>query len=114
MAASPKRRDNVVKRTLQLRMQPDDFTPNTPARAHKPGRRRAAKRPSQPRALPNLTSPYKLCTSAEVAMILDVPDTWIAAIKKAGAPFPGGRTRPEWIHDWLRQHPDFALKVYRG
>ena len=95
-------------------MPPADSTPNSPSRAHEHGPRRAAKRSSQPRALPNLTSPYKLCTSAEAATILDVPDSWIAAIKKAGAPFPGGRTRPEWIHDWLRQHPDFALKVFRN
>ncbi len=104
----------MVTRTPQLLMQSDDFTSDKPARAKKPGRGRSAKRPSKPRALPNLTSPYKLCTSAEAATILDVPDSWIAAIKKAGAPFPGGRTRPEWIHDWLRQHPDFALKVFRN
>jgi len=94
-------------------MQPDDFTPDTPPRAQKPGRKPASKRPSQPRPLRDLSSTHKLCTGLEVATILDVPGTWVAAIKKAGAPFPGGRTRPEWIHDWLRQHPDFALKEYR-
>lgn len=94
-------------------MAADDFTPHSPARAQKPGRKRVAKRPPKPLAVPQLTSPHKLCTGAEVATFLDVPETWIAAIKKAGAPFPGGRTRPEWIHEWLRANPDFALKVYR-
>lgn len=94
-------------------MHPDDRLSHEPPGARKPGCRRAAKRPSHPRALPDLSSAYKLCTGLEVATLLDVPGSWIAAIKKAGAPFPGGRTRPEWIHEWLRQHPDFALKEFR-
>jgi len=48
-----------------------------------------------------------------VAGVLGVPVSWLSAAKKAGAPFPLGRTRPEWIHEWLRQNPQLTLKEFR-
>ena len=90
-------------------MYPDDFSPGSSRRATKPGRKRAQKR----RPLPDLNNLHKLFTGAELALVLDVPETWVAAVRKAGAPFPGGRTRPEWVHAWLREHAEFALKEYR-
>jgi len=60
-----------------------------------------------------LRNPVKLCTGDEIARVMEVPLSWIAAARKAGAPFPGGRSRPEWILEWCRTHPEFTLKVYR-
>ena len=77
------------------------------------GRKTSTKVPSKRRPLPDLTSTHKLFTGAELAVVLDVPPTWVAAVRKAGAPFPGGRTRPEWVHEWLKEHTEFALKEYR-
>ena len=79
-----------------------------PKHERKPSTRAPSKRP-----LPDLTSAHKLFTGAELAVVLDVPESWVAAVRKAGAPFPGGRTRPEWIHAWLCEHAEFALKEYR-
>ena len=93
-------------------MKPDDID-HAPKRAIKPGRKRTTKPPRAKRALPDLTSVHKLFTGAELAVVLDVPETWVAAVRKAGAPFPGGRTRPEWIHAWLFEHAEFALKEFR-
>ena len=93
-------------------MQPDENAP-IPKRATKPGRKPSRTAPSKRRPLPDLTSAHKLFTGAELAVVLDVPVTWVAAVRKAGAPFPGGRTRPEWVHEWLKEHTEFALKEYR-
>ena len=79
----------------------------------KPGRKPSSTAPSKRRPLPDLASAHKLFTGAELAVVLDVPETWVAAVRKAGAPFPGGRTRPEWVHEWLKEHAEFALKEYR-
>lgn len=94
-------------------MFPDEFTPDAKLRATKPGRKPSAKGARQKRPLSDLTNEHKLFTGAELAVVLDVPETWVAAARKAGAPFPGGRTRPEWIHAWLCEHAEFALKEYR-
>lgn len=94
-------------------MYPDEFSPTSKARATKPGRKQSPKGAPKRRPLPDLTSMHKLFTGAELAVVLDVPETWVAAVRKAGAPFPGGRTRPEWVHAWLCEHAEFALKEYR-
>ena len=94
-------------------MYPDEFTPASKPRAIKPGRKLSAKGVPKKRPLPDLSSEHKLFTGSEVAVVLDVPETWVAAVRKAGAPFPGGRTRPEWVHAWLCEHVKFALKEYR-
>ena len=57
--------------------------------------------------------PFKLYTAREAAVELHVPETWLSAARQAGAPFPGGRTRPEWVLTWLHEHPDFTLKHHR-
>lgn len=55
-------------------------------------------------------SPYQLFDAKELAELLCVTPNWLTAARKAGAPFPLGRSRPEWIHEWLRAHPDLQLK----
>ena len=57
--------------------------------------------------------PFRLYTAREAAVELHVPETWLSAARQAGAPFPGGRTRPEWVLTWLHEHPDFTLKHHR-
>ena len=93
-------------------MHPDELAP-VRSRATKPGRRPATKPYSKKRPLPDLGSTHKLFTGVELALVLDVPETWVAAVRKAGAPFPGGRTRPEWVHAWLCEHVTFVLKEFR-
>lgn len=60
-----------------------------------------------------LRNPVKLFTGDEIARVLEVSTSWVVAARKAGAPFPGGRSRPEWILNWLEKHPDFSLKANR-
>jgi hypothetical protein len=60
-----------------------------------------------------LRNPVKLFTGEEIAQVMEVSNSWVVAARKAGAPFPGGRSRPEWILDWLEKHPDFSLKANR-
>lgn len=94
-------------------MYPDEITPSAKPRATKPGRKPSVKGAPKKRPLSDLSKEHKLFTGAELAVVLDVPETWVAAARKAGAPFPGGRTRPEWVHAWLCEHSEFALKEYR-
>lgn len=61
-----------------------------------------------------LRNPVKLFTGEEIAAVMEVSVSWVVAARKAGAPFPGGRSRPEWILDWLRANPTFTLKEHRG
>jgi hypothetical protein len=57
--------------------------------------------------------PFKLYTAREAADVLEVTENWVTAARRAGAPFPGGRTRPEWVLTWLHDHPDFTLKEHQ-
>lgn len=67
-----------------------------------------------PAAAPMLPAhAYKLYTAREAAKVLQVSENWLTAARKAGAPFPGGRTRPEWMLDWLQEHPEFTLKEHQ-
>lgn len=56
---------------------------------------------------------YKLYTAREAAEALQVTENWVTAARRAGAPFPGGRTRPEWVLGWLQDHPEFTLKQHQ-
>ena len=60
-----------------------------------------------------LRNPVKLFTGDEIARVMEVSTSWVVAARKEGAPFPGGRSRPEWILNWLEKHPDFSLKASR-
>ena len=57
--------------------------------------------------------PFRLYTAREAAVELHVPETWLSAARQAGAPVPGGRTRPEWVLTWLHSIPEFTLKHHR-
>jgi hypothetical protein len=60
-----------------------------------------------------LRNPVKLFTGEEIAAVMEVPVSWVVAARRAGAPFPGGRSRPEWVLEWLLKNPDFTLKAFR-
>ena len=85
---------------------------STGTSAQTPGKKKAKRR--VPKPLPDRYElPYRLFTGLEIAVELNVPESWVVAARKAGAPFPGGRTRPEWMLAWLEDHPEFILKGYR-
>ena len=48
---------------------------------------------------------------SELIIKMGAPRKYITAVKKAGAPFPLGRTRPKWVKKWLKAHAfDEALQ----
>ncbi len=55
-------------------------------------------------------NPFRLVNGDELKFILGKSQKFVMALKKAGAPFPGGVTRPEWILGWLENHPKFHIK----
>ena len=40
----------------------------------------------------------------EISEIFGVSDRFVQKVRNEGAPFPLGRTRPEWVLDWLKCH----------
>ena len=46
---------------------------------------------------------FRLYDMGDLAKILGVSDRYIQKLKEHGAPFAYGKSRPEWILDWLRQ-----------
>lgn len=40
----------------------------------------------------------------EIASMMHVSHRFIKGIRDKGAPFVYGRTRPEWLHEWMREH----------
>lgn len=57
-----------------------------------------------------LSNPYRLCTAEEISLCIGRNLKFVRAAKQAGAPFPGGVSRPEWILTWLQATPGFDLK----
>jgi hypothetical protein len=55
-------------------------------------------------------NPWRLFTAEELSEILGVSVDYILAAKKRGARFPGNKSRPEWVAEWLYGNPDFSLK----
>lgn len=55
-------------------------------------------------------NPFRLFTAEELQFLICRSKHFVTALKKAGAPFPGGVTRPEWIVEWLRVNPRFQTK----
>jgi len=49
-----------------------------------------------------LHRPYKLFDASEVALEMEVPPKFIAAIRKFGAPFLLGQSHPEWVFEWVK------------
>jgi len=49
---------------------------------------------------------FHLYDMGEISEIFGVSDRFIQKVRKEGAPFPLGRTRPEWVLDWLKGHAD--------
>jgi hypothetical protein len=48
----------------------------------------------------------------ELAETMGVAANRMTAVKKAGAPFPLGKSRPEWILNFLAEHPNLQLKEF--
>lgn len=48
--------------------------------------------------------PYRLYTQQEIAKVLNVDVRYVQKARKAGAPFPLGKSRPDWCVNWLLQH----------
>ncbi len=63
-----------------------------------------------PRRKTVTVKPYKLYTIEEAADELDVSTRFVSAMRDSGAPFPGSKTKPEWLIDWLKAHPDWKFK----
>jgi len=38
----------------------------------------------------------------ELAVKMGVPRKYVSGIKKEGAPFHDGRTRPKWVKKWIK------------
>jgi hypothetical protein len=66
---------------------------------------------SAPRNEAQVSHPFKLFTMEEAAAALEVSVKFIRAMKREGAPFPGGRTRLEWLLEWLKDHPEWDPKL---
>lgn len=54
--------------------------------------------------------PFRLFNSGELSEILGVSREFVTDLRDAGAPFPGNMSRPEWVLEWLRDHPTFTRK----
>lgn len=61
-----------------------------------------------------LSNPYRLCTAEEIALCIGRNEKFVRVARSAGAPFPGGVSRPEWILGWLQATPSFAVKQSTG
>ncbi len=57
-----------------------------------------------------LRNPFRLVTGDELKFLIGKSESFIRAARKAGAPFPGGVTRPEWFLKWLEANPKFQIK----
>ena len=45
---------------------------------------------------------FYLFTCMEVAHVMHISIDAVYALRRAGAPFPFGKTRPEWLLDFMR------------
>jgi len=54
--------------------------------------------------------PFRLFNLNELAQVLGVSGRFVTDLRDAGAPFPGNMSRPEWVLEWLRNHPNFTRK----
>jgi hypothetical protein len=60
-----------------------------------------------------MINPYRLCTAEEIADCTRKSINFVLAAKNAGAPFPGGVSRPEWFLAWLLgQGNKFVVKEH--
>jgi hypothetical protein len=58
-----------------------------------------------------LSNPYRLTNIEETAVCIGRNEKFVRAARLAGAPFPGGVSRPEWLLAWLQANPSFDLKA---
>lgn len=57
-------------------------------------------------------NPYLLITAEEMKEVCGKSINYVLAAKRAGAPFPGNVTRPEWFIEFLKNHPKFIVKEH--
>lgn len=82
-----------------------------------PGKPRGSSRPrGSPRPLTakEMADPLRLFNQSELAQILHVTRALVRAAQKGGAPFFGGYSRPEWISDWMKEHPTNEKRAETG
>jgi hypothetical protein len=61
-----------------------------------------------------LSNPYRLTNIEETALCVGRNEKFVRAARRAGVPFPGGVSRPEWLLAWLQANPIFDLKAGSG
>ncbi len=49
-------------------------------------------------------------TAEDLAKILGTSLDYVLAAKKGGAKFPGRKSRPEWVQEWLYANPGMQIK----
>ncbi len=47
---------------------------------------------------------FKMFNLTELAIKMGVPRKYVTVLKKDGAPFAHGRTRPKWVKKWTKGH----------
>jgi hypothetical protein len=55
-------------------------------------------------------NPHRLFTVEELASIMAMSIDSIKKMRACGAPFPFGKSRPEWLHTWMLEHPTVSHK----
>jgi hypothetical protein len=53
---------------------------------------------------------FVLFEMAEIGLILKLGADSLATCKKLGCPFPFNKSRPEWVLEFLKTHPDLSCK----
>jgi len=54
---------------------------------------------------------FRLYNMTEIAKKLRVSKHFIRIVRKAGAPFPLGKSRPEWVLEWLKEHANDEMML---
>jgi DNA-binding XRE family transcriptional regulator len=65
-------------------------------KAHKPSQKNGEKPPD--------SRQFRLYDRRELAAAMGVTKKFVTTIETAGAPFVDGKTHPEWILKWLKEH----------
>jgi hypothetical protein len=55
-------------------------------------------------------NPWMMFTAEDLAKILGTSLDYVLAAKKGGAKFPGRKSRPEWVQEWLYANPGMQIK----
>lgn len=53
---------------------------------------------------------FRMFTIREIATMMLLSEDAIQALRRCGAPFPFGKTRPEWLMEFMQEHPEISIK----